>query len=81
MNYRVFFGTSEILVFFLKTQSTAIAYADLGGFPCIFITGQKPIRSSKVILFIIILCSLFTLLIANCSKENFKSLMLLVGIF
>lgn len=27
--------------------STAIAYADLGGFPSFFITGQKPIRASK----------------------------------
>ena len=27
--------------------STAVAYAHLGGFPCLFITGQKPIRASK----------------------------------
>ena len=27
--------------------STAIAYASLGGFPALFLTGQKPIRASK----------------------------------
>lgn len=70
VNYLCFVGPGA------TNFSTAIAYAELGGFPCLFLTGQKPIRVSYVRDTILPFLIYFIISGRHQNKDDFKLLTL-----